>query len=79
MILVVLTHFLHSHKFNQKKIKNFKKRLCKKQNTCYNNQAHADVAKLADALDLGSSGQPCRFDSCHPHHVNIKPLIKGFF
>ena len=26
------------------------------------------MAKLADALDLGSSGQPCRFDSCYPHH-----------
>ena len=25
-------------------------------------------AELADALDLGSSGQPpCRFKSCHPH------------
>ena len=29
--------------------------------------AYADVAELADALDLGSSGRPCRFDSCHPH------------
>lgn len=28
----------------------------------------ADVAELADALDLGSSGRPCRFDSCHPHY-----------
>ena len=28
---------------------------------------NADVAELADALDLGSSGRPCRFDSCHPH------------
>ena len=27
---------------------------------------YADVAELADALDLGSSGRPCRFDSCHP-------------
>ena len=27
---------------------------------------HADVAELADALDLGSSGRPCRFNSCHP-------------
>ena len=24
------------------------------------------MAELADALDLGSSGRPCRFDSCHP-------------
>ena len=28
---------------------------------------YADMAELADALDLGSSGIPCRFDSCHPH------------
>ena len=27
------------------------------------------MAKLAHALDLGSSGKPCRFESCHPHHV----------
>ena len=27
----------------------------------------ADMAELADALDLGSSGQPCRFKSCWPH------------
>ena len=26
------------------------------------------MAELADALDLGSSGQPpCRFKSCYPH------------
>ena len=30
---------------------------------------YADVAELADALDLGSSGRPCRFDSCHPHYM----------
>ena len=24
------------------------------------------MAELADALDLGSSGQPCRFKSCYP-------------
>ena len=29
---------------------------------------YADVAELADALDLGSSGRPCRFDSCHPQY-----------
>ena len=29
---------------------------------------HADVAKLADALDLGSSGRPWGFESLHPHH-----------
>ena len=25
------------------------------------------MAELADALDLESNGQPCRFDSCYPH------------
>ena len=29
---------------------------------------YADVAELADALDLGSSSSECRFDSCHPHY-----------
>ena len=28
----------------------------------------ADMAELADALDLGSSGRPCRFKSCYPHY-----------
>lgn len=32
------------------------------------NLIHAGMAELADALDLGSSGRPCRFDSCHPHY-----------
>ncbi len=27
----------------------------------------AGVAKLVDALDLGSSGQPWGFESLHPH------------
>lgn len=30
--------------------------------------SHADMAKLADAQDLESCGQPCRFKSCYPHH-----------
>ena len=36
--------------------------------SCYHKKAvkYADMAELADALDLGSSGQPCRFDSCYP-------------
>ena len=29
----------------------------------------ADMAKLADALDLGSSGQPCGFDSHYPYQL----------
>ena len=29
----------------------------------------AGMVELADTLDLGSSGKPCRFESCYPHHV----------
>ena len=29
----------------------------------------ADMAELADALDLGSSGRPCRFKSCYPQYI----------
>ncbi len=31
--------------------------------------SYADMAELADALDLGSSGRPCRFESCYPHQI----------
>ena len=27
------------------------------------------MAKLADAQVSGSCGRPCRFKSCHPHHL----------
>lgn len=30
---------------------------------------YADMAELADALDLGSSPSGCRFDSCYPHFL----------
>ena len=30
----------------------------------------ADVAELADAPDLGSGAQACRFNPCHPHQKN---------
>ena len=33
---------------------------------------YAGMAELADALDLGSSGQPCGFDSHYPYHVGAK-------
>ena len=32
---------------------------------------YADVAELADALDLGSSSSECRFDSCYPHDKSL--------
>ena len=41
------------------------------------NMDYADVAELADALDLGSSGRPCRFDSCHPQCLMTSPMIQG--
>ena len=39
----------------------------------------ADVAKLADALDLGSSGKPWGFKSSHPHQENYNPSGLFFF
>ena len=30
---------------------------------------YAGMAELADALDLGSSGQPCGFDSHYPPQI----------
>lgn len=32
---------------------------------------YADMAELADALDLGSSSSECRFDSCYPHDKSL--------
>lgn len=46
----------------------FKKSIAILEFRCYNIKANADVVKLADTLDLGSSASACRFDSCHPHH-----------
>ena len=31
----------------------------------------AGMVELADTMDLGSIGQPCRFKSCYPHQTNI--------
>ena len=45
----------------------------------------AGMAELADALDLGSSGRPCRFESCCPHSEKAlvftgrMPYLQGFF
>ena len=33
------------------------------------------MAELADALVLGTSGRPCRFESCYPHKV-LTPVVK---
>ena len=35
---------------------------------------YASMAELADALDLGSSGRPCRFDSCYSHQRSAEPF-----
>ena len=35
----------------------------------------AAMAELADALDLGSSGQPCRFKSCWPQTKTGMPRV----
>ena len=39
---------------------------------------YAGLAELADALDLGSSGKPCRFNSCHPHQKKVSTLSMLF-
>ena len=37
------------------------------------------MAELADALDLGSSGRPCGFESHYPYHVGAKyALLRRF-
>ena len=38
----------------------------------------AGMVELADTLDLGSSGKPCRFKSCCPHPRN-SVMGPGFF
>ena len=43
-----------------------------------NTDVYADMAELADALDLGSSGRPCRFESCYPHRA-AKAVNPRFF
>ena len=39
------------------------------------------MVELADTLDLGSSGKPCRFESCCPHqrkyHLSIKEILSA--
>lgn len=36
----------------------------------------AGMVELADTMDLGSIGQPCRFKSCYPHHIKEQSLIQ---
>lgn len=50
---------------------------CEKEKTNFHSQHYllAKVAELADALDLGSSGQsPCGFESHLSHHLIILSL-----
>ena len=38
---------------------------------------YAGMAELADALDLGSSGQPCGFDSHYPYQKGrLKKILR---
>ena len=39
-------------------------------------QQYADVAELADALDLGSSAAAWGFESLHPHQLCRRELIQ---
>lgn len=36
------------------------------------------MAELADASDLGSDGQPCRFNSCYPYQTKSTCARKCF-
>ena len=36
------------------------------------------MAELADAPDLGSGGQPCRFKSCYPHNERERQMPLSF-
>ena len=38
--------------------------------------SYAGLAELADALDLGSSGQPCGFESHVPHQKQVEAFRK---
>ena len=42
---------------------------------CYNPE-YAGMAELADAPDLGSGGQPCRFDPCYPYQYLFCEIIQ---
>ena len=45
---------------------------------CYNTtRIQADMAELADALDLESNGRPCRFKSCYPHQKMQSLFLRG--
>ena len=41
----------------------------------------AGMVELADTMDLGSIGQPCRFKSCYPHQLaaSVISLAVSFF
>ena len=41
-------------------------------------ETDADMAELADAPDLGSGGQPCRFKSCYPHNERERQVPLSF-
>ena len=38
---------------------------------------YAGVVELADTLDLGSNGQPCRFKSCRPYQKKTLIVIQS--
>ena len=37
------------------------------------------MAELADALVLGTSGQPCRFKSCYPQAKDVEESASFFY
>ena len=43
------------------------------------NFIYAGVVELADTLDLGSNGQPCKFKSCRPYQKEEEAKASSFF
>ena len=52
---------------------------CPAGRDCPPKTKYAGVAELADAPDLGSGGNPCRFKSCHPHQKLPNEIHSGVF
>ena len=47
---------------------------------CYHirvSKQYAGMAELADAQDLGSCVNSCRFKSCHPHQISTVIMIRN--
>ena len=65
-----LYDWLLSHPYLGEYIRNFKEhRAIPLRVKIRDIKEYAGVVELADTLDLGSNGFPCRFKSCRPYHI----------